>query len=129
MAETIDPYDLPSRTFNAWDSAAEPERVKKAWPDCGLFPFNPRVVLDSGKLALSVPFKKVEPGALIISADDPDQPLPDATPLFRRFPNTESFSQSDITMELVLTREFRPFIDHFLQTNSDVVFASCIRLC
>jgi hypothetical protein len=119
MAETIDPYDLPGWTFNAWESAATPERIQKAWADCGLFPFAPNVLLDSGKLDLATSFKKIEAPPLAISSAT--TPLPDTSQLFRRFPNADEFDREEVTFELAMTREMRPFLDHFISINKAVI--------
>ncbi len=123
MAETIDPYDLPSRTFPAWEAASDPERIQKAWAACGLFPFLPKVVLESDKITIAIPFKKEDPAPLRadVSSTSP-LPLPDVTPLHRRFSDPENFdAEQEITMELVISRDFRPFLDHFLRVNEAVV--------
>jgi hypothetical protein len=122
MAETIDPYDLPSKTFSAWEAASDPERIKKAWADCGLFPFLPSVVLNSDKITISLPFKKPEPTSLVANVESSSRlPLPDVSPLHRRFSDLENFNSQDITMDFVMSREFRPFLDHFIQINESVI--------
>lgn len=118
MAEIIDAYALPSFTFEPWVAAATPERVQKAFKACGVFPFNPSIVLNSLDLAPSLPFHdpsraKNDPSVAPLPRQPP---LPTSPSVLLPFSPLTAFSVDDI-----FSRNVLPFTKHFFTINSHLL--------
>lgn len=115
LAEMIDAYALPSFTFEPWRRAATPDRVKKAFADCGIFPFNPEIVLSSPKLATSTSF--TDPSRKGEAAANRTQPPLPASPTVL----VEFLRHVDpaigVTLDDFRSRALHPFLNHFLAIN------------
>jgi len=115
LAELIDAYALPSFTFDPWRRAATPERIKKAFADCGIFPLNRDIVLSSPNMATSVPFHDPSKTSAVSNRLQP--PLP-ASPSVLADLLQASKPESGFTLRDLTSRSIQPFLHHFLSINS-----------